>query len=295
MSSKTAKEWGAETRGEVYFYYPEDLISADDEGHPLYDPRVEKPLDEQMVESIMLYGVKENLIIRKNGARKDGTPVIEIMDGRQRKRNAVEANRRLVAAGLERRKVPCSPERCDDKVASTIMNMLNTHRSGDEPMTRARKMQRHMGFGHDVKQTAMTFHCSEATVRSMLTLLDCSSSVQKAVEDKSITVGAAKKLAVMPREEQDEELRKIVSAEAPPTPKARDQQIEKATAGRKKLRATGARARSIAEWEGIKKRLKTLADPMVDLREVIRFALRDDKAFKGNEPLRAIFFPKDAG
>ena len=49
-------------------------------------------------------------------------------------------------------RIPALTQRVDDARASDLLNTANSHRRGDNPMTRARKMQRHMSFGHSLKE-----------------------------------------------------------------------------------------------------------------------------------------------
>ena len=40
--------------------------------------------------------------------------------------------------------------------APDLLNTANSHRRGDDPMTRARKMQRHMSFGHSLEERPLS-------------------------------------------------------------------------------------------------------------------------------------------
>lgn len=103
--AKTAVE---APRTNAWLFDPEQLKLVTDESHHLYDPRIHLPIDEAMVKNIMVNGVIEPVIIAK-----EGQDVI-VVDGRQRTKNAIEANKRLTAEGKEPVKVTCIIRRGDD-------------------------------------------------------------------------------------------------------------------------------------------------------------------------------------
>lgn len=79
--------YGAVGRGDTLNFRPEDLKVITDAKHPLYDARVERPVDEAMVLSIMSLGIIEPLVIARDGES------VYVVDGRQRRLNAIEANK----------------------------------------------------------------------------------------------------------------------------------------------------------------------------------------------------------
>ena len=72
---------------------PSLLTIVIDPKHPLYDERARAPIDEVMVASIMHYGVGEPVVCRRNGN------LIEVIDGRQRVKNAIEAKQQAFRLG----------------------------------------------------------------------------------------------------------------------------------------------------------------------------------------------------
>lgn len=214
MGSEAKKTHGALSRTDLFFFDPNDLVLVEDPKHPLYDERIKLPIDEAIVLSIMKFGVLEPVTVRKNGVDKKGNPQIEVIDGRQRTRCAREANRRLAEAGGELHRVPAVIKRVDDATLFGIMVATNEGRTQDSPLVKARKMSRFIAMGRSEEDVSITFCCSKATVKNHLALLDLDETVQQAIEAGRVGVTIAKKLAILPREEQVEGLLKILDANA---------------------------------------------------------------------------------
>ncbi len=200
---------GATRRINAFMYAPEDLTVVVDPAHELYDERVKLPLDENLVRSIMHQGVLVPLIVRKNGELRGGKSVIEVVDGRQRARAAIEANLRLEAMGRDALLVPATLRRGDGADLFGVSITANALRKGDTLLVRARAMVKLQNFGKSDEEVAVIFGVSESTVRSTVALLSCAKEVQRAVETRAISAVTARKLAVMPKAEQVEELRKL--------------------------------------------------------------------------------------
>jgi len=203
--TRTAVDAPRET---VFRMYPEDLTVIMDKKHPRYDPRVELPLNEGLVVSINAQGVLEPLIAFKNGTS------VEVVDGRQRHRASVEANKRRKVAGAERIRVPVILRKvADDGVAASLRNAANIH-IADGLLARAKSVQHDIEvLGKSVDQCAEDRGVEAATVRQWLKLMDCTPAVQKAVDEGRIGFKAAVgKLAKLPREEQDAALKEALDA-----------------------------------------------------------------------------------
>jgi ParB family chromosome partitioning protein len=104
MSKEVALNLGGDgkNRYEAYTAAPERLVIVLDKSSVLYDERGDPelfPLSEEMVLNVMNNGVINAVKVRKNGVHDDGLPRYEVVAGRQRVRHAIEANKRLVAAG----------------------------------------------------------------------------------------------------------------------------------------------------------------------------------------------------
>lgn len=208
MGSDAKKGYGAVGRGELLWFEPEALVLVEDEKHDLYDPRVHFPVDEAMVRNIMVHGVIEPILIRKNGEVR-GKPIVEVVDGRQRVKNAIEANRRLEAEGKVPVRIPATPRRGELRDLVGVMVSANDMRKADNMLVRARKCAKLISLGWSEEEAAVAHGVSETTVRNWLALLEASVAVQKAVERAEIPLTVANKLAKLPMDEQPEALEKL--------------------------------------------------------------------------------------
>ena len=130
MSSKLEQATG---RSDLFLVPPTELTIVTDKADPLFDERINMPLDENLVRNIMMYGVKEPVLIRRDG--KD----LKVVAGRQRTRAAIEANKRLVKEGKEAMSVRCIIERADDATMFGIMISENEARQDDDALPPRRR------------------------------------------------------------------------------------------------------------------------------------------------------------
>src|SRR5579885_2462085 len=173
--------YGADGRQDLLMFNPDAVTLVTEESHPLYDERVHLPVDEALVRSIMVRGVLTPIMVRKNG-EKNGQPIVEAVDGRQRVKAAREANKRLVAEGKMPIRIPAVTKRGEDKDMAGIMLTTNELRKGDNAMVKARKLARLRDMGYGDEELAVTAGISPQTVNNLLSLLDLSPSLQKEVE-----------------------------------------------------------------------------------------------------------------
>ena len=218
---------GAAGRSDHYFYETSALTLVTDPSHPLYDERVHLPLDEDLVASVAAYGVLEPILVRKNGETRNGQPIMEIVDGRQRYRAVVEANRRALEVGgkgVDPIRVPAVVKRADGAIAETIMIATGV-RVEDSPMLRARKLRRYLDHGHTEDEARVAFGLDARALRSLLSLTSCSTKVQKAVEQGRCSLVVARDLAVLPEQEQDGKLAELEEKGllGPRSPEAREE------------------------------------------------------------------------
>lgn len=208
MAKNSTEAYGAEGKTNLLLFAPENLTLVTDKAHPLYDERVNLPVDENMVLNIMYQGVIEPIVVRKN--RETGET--EVVAGRQRVKNAIEANVRLRAKGCEPVRVPATIRNGSDGEMAGVMISENEIRRADTPMGRADKMAQLLKFGKTENDLAIVFGCSEATVKIHLALLECCAAVRNAVEAGKINLGHAKALAKMEPAQQREKLAELVKA-----------------------------------------------------------------------------------
>ena len=201
-----------EKRVNMYMFDPDNVVivgldTGDGPEHPLYDERVNLPLDEGLVVNIMYLGK----VLETVGVRKDGD-VAQCVWGRQRIRCCREANRRLREQGKEPVLVPATFERADEGRLYGMMVSENELRRGDTPMARARKLAKLMDHGSTREDAADTFGVTVQTIDNMLALMDLDKSVQGMVDDGKLSATAAGKLSALPRAEQRVEAKKLVES-----------------------------------------------------------------------------------
>jgi ParB family transcriptional regulator, chromosome partitioning protein len=214
MGSDAIRHYGAKGRQDVLMFDPDDLILVTDKSHPLYDERVHDPVDENMVKNVMVHGIIEPVIVRRNGEKND-VPQVEIVAGRQRVKWARAANKLLAKEGKQLIRVPATTRRGDGGDLMGVMITENEGRHGDGPLVRAAKLQRFINMGRTEEDAALMFCKSVAAVRDLLALLDCDATVQKAVEQGTIGATlAARQLSRLPRDEQKAELQRMIASGA---------------------------------------------------------------------------------
>jgi len=185
-----------ENRTNAYVFNPEDLVLVTDPKHPLYDQRINLPLDESLVLNIMFQGVIEPIVIHKENDK----PVV--VAGRQRVRCALEANKRLKAQGKEPIRVPAVIRRGTESDLFGVSISENEARQDDTPLGRANKCSRYLAMGRSEDEAAVTFGVTKHCVQAWMRLLECCPQVRKAVEEGKLAASAASKLADLPAEEQ---------------------------------------------------------------------------------------------
>lgn len=210
MGQNTVQSYGSKGRQDLLQFDPEDITLINDKNHPLYDPRINLPVDESLVRNIMVHGIIEPIAVRKNGER-NGQAVIECVVGRQRVKAAIEANKRLVAEGKQPIRVPATIKRGEDATLFGILISENEIRQNDGPLERAKKIQRFLDMGRSEEDASIVFGFTKQTVKAHLALLDCDKSVQHAVEEGRIGATlAAQEFSKIPREEQRTALEKLL-------------------------------------------------------------------------------------
>ncbi|MCM8547667.1 ParB/RepB/Spo0J family partition protein [Klebsiella quasipneumoniae] len=210
MAKDSKVVYGASGKTNVLTFKPESLHLVTDKTHPLYDERVHLPIDEGMVLNIKELGVLEPIIVWKDPE----TGLSCVVDGRQRVRHTLEANKRLLKEGKEPLLVPAVAKRGSAVRMAQAMVSANEIRQADTPLGRAKKMADALERGHDEDDLALMFGVSVQTVRATLSLLDATQAVRDAVESGTVTVTQARQLASLKPEEQREKVSEIEAATA---------------------------------------------------------------------------------
>ncbi|MDL4444796.1 ParB/RepB/Spo0J family partition protein [Klebsiella michiganensis] len=210
MAKNSVDAYGASGKSNVLFFEPEKLYLVTDKAHPLYDERIHLPINEAMVLNIMDQGVLEPIIVWKDPE----SGMTCVVDGRQRVRHTLEANKRLVKSGESPLLVPAVAKRGSAVRMAQAMVSANEIRQADTPLGRAKKMADALERGHDEEDLALMFGVSIPTVRATLSLLDATQAVKDAVESGTVTVTQARQLASLKPEEQREKVAEIKAATA---------------------------------------------------------------------------------
>lgn len=198
------------------------LDTDDGPSHPLYDERVNLPLDDALVRNIRAYGVMEPVLVRKNGQ------AVEVVAGRQRVRAARKASRMMVEEGFAPLRVPVMVRREKDGQALGVMISENELRMRDTPIVRATKAQKMIDYGYGIEEVATTFGVGAQTIKQLLTLLDLDDHVQGLVERGRLSATAASTLNDLSREEQRSRAKEMV-ANGSGVEEARRQRRERAS------------------------------------------------------------------
>lgn len=192
----------------AFSVFPEDLVLIKHKGHALYDERVHRPVSERLVASIMLHGVIKPVIVRRDGPR------LEVVDGRQRVKAAVEANRRLRAEGGKPIKVIVVVRGGQDRDHVGALVGANEGHLIDDAILRAGKAQRMLHNGYTLREVAVSYCVTQETVENWLKLNDLHAHVRAYVARGKVSYTVAMRLAALPREQQVPKLREILAAGA---------------------------------------------------------------------------------
>jgi len=189
------------------FMDPDDLVIIGldtehrDGDHPLYDPRAFKETSDRMVKNILLYGVQENVLVRREGGKA------LVVAGRQRVKAARAAKKIQQSAGAEHHvKVPVTEVHGDDKHIYGIMVTENELRSDDDILDKALKAARMLAMGMDDDEICLSFGRSKHTIEQWLTVANAAPELHAAYKHNKIGSMALFELAKLDRSEQVESL-----------------------------------------------------------------------------------------
>jgi ParB family chromosome partitioning protein len=192
------------TRGSHFKLDPNEVIvvgldTDDGPEHPLWDKRVHLPLNQEMTDSIIEFGVVQPIRVVVDADGK-----VYVSAGRQRVRNARVAIEQLKAAGEEAEIiVPAIAEKIGDgERHAQIAVVENAHRTASSILDKAEDARRMIDRGTPIGRVALINAVSVPTVQSWLALLDCSTPVKAAVIADKISPTAAVKLAGLPAKDQ---------------------------------------------------------------------------------------------
>jgi ParB family transcriptional regulator, chromosome partitioning protein len=188
------------------------LDTRDGPEHPLWDERLSLPIEEAVVLSIMAIGVRVPIEV----VVRDGKPLV--VDGRQRTRNAREANRRLVLEGEPMLTVPIASTpgtRLSNEMASVISATLNELRVSDPLLVKMRRAKRMLERGLEPPMVATAFGVQAQTLAEWGAVLNACAEVTNGVLTGTISMNAAVELAKLAPEAQPGALAKLLDEPRP--------------------------------------------------------------------------------
>ena len=183
-------------RGTLFVLPPEKLKLVTDKKHSLYDERVERPVREDLVVSIMHFGVLVPIHVNV-----DGDDIL-VVDGRGRVKAALEANRRLKEKGGVLVNVKCLVDRGNPAKLFALVIATNECRVDDTPLEKAKKAQRLLEMVGSEEAVGAAFGVTEQAVKKWLALLDMPAPIRTAVEKGQLSANQASQLAKQPKEAQ---------------------------------------------------------------------------------------------
>ena len=211
---------------EVKYYDPTTLViiglDRDEESSPLNDERSEWEVDEAMVRNIMVYGIQQPVLVRKEAGST------YVVDGRQRVKAARVAALRQDESGEFPTKVPCIEVTGDDSRVTGIMISTNEIRQDDDILIKAAKAARLFDMVGDKEEVALAFGRSTKTIDNWAKLLAADPKVHEAIRDGKISAAVGITLSGKSRQDQIVALDQILEganspATSNPTPKAKNQ------------------------------------------------------------------------
>jgi ParB family transcriptional regulator, chromosome partitioning protein len=208
MAKNSIDAYGASGKTNLLFFDPDVLVLVTDMASPLYDPRVELAVNEDLARNIDAYGVLQPISVLKNTE----TGQTEVVVGRQRTKAARLANEWRRSRGEKPLQIPAQVYRGERRSALTAIIGENELRDAETPLGRAEKMRRLMAMGYGEEEVAVAFGCKPATITATLALLECCQDVQSAVEANLLNVTHARRLAKLPPDEQREKLKELSEA-----------------------------------------------------------------------------------
>ncbi len=234
MGTTKKKAFDGAKRSDTFVFDPDEIIivgldTDDGPEHPLYDKRINLPLDEGMIATIMAEGVIVPVIVTAyDGKTKGKLGLPAAVDGRQRIINAREAKKRQLKGGQAVTvRVEAKVRRVDEKrllMASIITNEL---RQDDDMLVKSEKAARLRDMGGTVEEIAGAFGVSTKAIEQWFALSEATPKVKHAVAHGQLAPTAAAKIAKLEGKEAQEEALAEVLAQAKPTARAAKAAVQK--------------------------------------------------------------------
>jgi ParB family transcriptional regulator, chromosome partitioning protein len=197
---------GCEGRSNTFNFAADALNIITDKTHALYDPRVDLPVPEWLVKSIIKHGIIEPVVIVPDKTTKQ--PIV--VDGRQRVKACRVANEQLVEAGESPYLIPCVLRRGSEEDLASVSVAANEMRQDDDVVTKAQRALRLCNMDIPASEIADDFGVTTVTIKSWIKLAECSRFLQKKVQNDEMSVSAAIEMSAMPVTEQKETFKKAI-------------------------------------------------------------------------------------
>jgi ParB family chromosome partitioning protein len=195
---------------------PEVLFLITDPQHPLYDERVNIPVDPEspLYKDIAARGVEKAIEVRKNGQDKDGRPILQVVDGRQRVQ-ILRARQRAPAGGVMKRKLPVNFVTGQDRelvLRGLSSNLLRVEETPYSKFDQVREGA--LARLRSIEEIALA--CNLRTTKPIEELFLIGNFVPEVQQafNGELAVALIKTFAKVPREEQLDALTKLRSSGA---------------------------------------------------------------------------------
>lgn len=269
----------------IHVLPPEALVRITDPNAPGYDPRVhDEPTDAGVDQIAQAHasGTIPVLFVRRNGTSPEGTPILEIIDGRDRHAAATECNRRIATGARQGSpvKLPVRLVQIDDADLALVALAANTSKP-ETPHTLAVKVRIAVNNGKSHAQLAKALRMALKTVEAYACYLDLAPAAREVFDRGVLPMSAAATVAEVPRDEQPTVVERLVEAGA-----TRTHQVEAAvkTAREGKPVVPLARMLSRRQIDAISRHYSTPEVVVI----VLRFVLGDRTALDHNPRLKAV-------
>jgi ParB family chromosome partitioning protein len=254
--------------------------------HPLWDERINIPLDEAMVRNIMELGVREPVVLVVQG--KGEQRIAAVVDGRRRVMHLREANKRLAKQGEPKRDCPVIAEKgMSEKDQLLLSASLNDIRLDDPVMVKAAKAARMKQRGISYNEIALAFGVDTQTVALWVNINGLTDTVKKAVTNGSIKPTAAGQLAGLTPEQQREALGELLAG----AERGEKPTVDRARAKAKTKRGNGSPPPSEIPHRRVLRRVVENGGEVLskDFLDGVRFAIGElnPKSVKGLTALMA--------
>jgi ParB family chromosome partitioning protein len=208
---------------DCFLFEPEKLVLITDKESPYYDPRVEGKADSALVDSIIAQGVIKPIVVTKD---TEGNAIV--VDGRQRVKAALAANKKLVADGSKPVRVPGVYRSGSQKALVGVSVSANEIRRDDDILIKSKKAQNLVDMGYTRDEIATTFGVTQQTIGNWLAVDELCEPVKAEIRDGSFAASYAPKLAKLEEKEQIAEMKRLQKEKAVKKPRGKKGAQDKA-------------------------------------------------------------------